>query len=49
MKNQLIKPNFLFFSCISVYLLFVSIVLNAQVNQIDPIQKIKSKFKRFIK
>jgi penicillin amidase len=39
MKNQLIKPNFLFFSCISVYLLFVSIVLNAQVNQIDPIQK----------
>jgi penicillin amidase len=39
MKNQLIKPIFLFFYCISVYLLFFCVAINAQSNQIDPIQK----------
>lgn len=39
MKNQLSKLRFLFFNGISIFFLFFCVSLNAQSNQIDPIQK----------
>ena len=39
MKNQLSKLKFLLFNCLSSCFLFFCVSLNAQSNQIDPIQK----------
>ena len=39
MKNQLSKLQFLLFNCLSSCFLFFCVSLNAQSNQIDPIQK----------